>query len=124
MKQIILCTCLALPLPTLAQETGEINQGFSLIEEGAKLLFRGIITQMEPAIDDFAELAEEMEPALNFFSSEMGPALLRLMQTLDSVRYYSAPEVLPRGDIILRRKPDAPDYTPPPAPDDAGSIDL
>jgi len=91
------------------------------MEEGAKLLFRGLMSEMEPAIEDFSELAEGLEPALDLFATQMGPAFLDLMQTLDSVRYYDAPEVLPNGDIIIRRSPDAPEYMP---PEDAGTVDL
>jgi hypothetical protein len=52
----------------------------------------------------------------------MGPAFLDLIQTLDSVRYYERPEILPNGDIIIRRSPDAPLYSP--RTDDGDSIDL
>ncbi|SMX33074.1 hypothetical protein [Octadecabacter ascidiaceicola] len=112
MKHLILAALIALPAPALAQEEGEIEEGFSLMEEGAKLLFRGIMSEMEPAIDDFSDLAEELEPALELLATEMGPALIELIQTLDSVRYYERPEVLPNGDIIIRRSPDAPEYEP------------
>lgn len=112
MKHIILAACLALPMPALAQDEGEMSEGFSLMEEGARLLFRGIMNEMEPAIEDFGALAQELEPALDMLASEMGPAMLELFKTLDSVRYYEAPEVLPNGDIIIRRSPDAPDYVP------------
>lgn len=125
MKHLVVALSLALPVPVLAQESGasdgEIEEGFSLMEEGAKLLFRGIMNEMEPAIDDFGGLARELEPALEMLASEMGPALMELMQTLDSVRYYEAPEVLPNGDIIIRRSPDAPEFTP---RDDGDVIDL
>jgi len=112
MKHFILAACLSLPLPVFAQDDGDIEEGFSLMEEGAKLLFRGIMSEMEPAIDDFAGMAGELEPALDFLASEMGPALLELIQTLDSVRYYERPEILPNGDIIIRRTPEAPEYAP------------
>ncbi|MBT8410682.1 MAG: hypothetical protein KJP02_02650 [Octadecabacter sp.] len=120
MKQILLASSLALPLftvPVFAQQDGleqegEIEEGFSLMGEGAKLLFRGILNQMEPAIEDFTGMAQELEPALEMLASEMGPALIELMRTLDSVRYYEAPEILPNGDIIIRRSPDAPEYVP------------
>ena len=112
MKHLILVACLALPLPVFAQDDGEIEEGFSLMEEGAKLLFRGIMTEMEPAIDDFTGLAQEIEPALEMLASEMGPALMAMIRTLDSVRYYEAPEILPNGDIIIRRSEDAPPFEP------------
>ena len=112
MKHFIFAALIALPMPLLAQEEGEIEEGFSLMEEGAKLLFRGIMSEMEPAIDDFTGLATELEPALELLATEMGPALMELIQTLDSVRYYEGPEILPNGDIIIRRSPDAPVYKP------------
>lgn len=121
MKHLILATCLALPLPAFAQDDSDVEQGFSLMEEGAKLLFRGIITELEPAIDDFAGLAGELEPALEMLATEMGPALMELMQSLDSVRYYERPEILPNGDIIIRRSPGAPEFVP---RDDGDVIDL
>ncbi len=111
---LILTTALMLSSQALAQYTdeGEIDEGFSLIEEGAKLLFRGIMSEMEPAIEDFAGLATEIEPALEMLATEMGPALVELFQTLDSVRYYEHPEILPNGDIIIRRSIDAPKFEP------------
>jgi hypothetical protein len=122
MKHFILAVWLVLPLSASAQQESEVDEGFSLVEEGAKLLFRGIIAEMEPAINDFSELADELQPALDMLASEMGPAFLDLIQTLDSVRYYEPPEVLPNGDIIIRRSLDAPQYNPP--TDDGEGIDL
>ncbi|MCF2905477.1 hypothetical protein L0666_10790 [Octadecabacter sp. CECT 8868] len=112
MKHFLIAVCLCLPLPAFAEDEGELEEGFSLMEEGAKLLFRGLMNEVEPTLDEFSDLAGELEPALEMLASEMGPALLELVQTLDSVRFYDRPEVLPNGDIIIRRKPDAPEYTP------------
>lgn len=144
MRQIILAASISLPLfvgpfsagPVFAQQDGAqqngaqqddgIGEGFSLIEEGAKLLFRGILSEMEPAIQDFSGMAQELEPALELLATEMGPALLELMRSLDSFRYYAAPEILPNGDIIIRRNPDAPEYVPRGGdiPPENGAIDL
>lgn len=112
MKHLILVAFLTLPLPAIAQDDGDMEEGFSLMEEGAKLLFRGIMSEMEPAIDDFAGMAGELEPALEMLATEMGPALVEMMQTLDSIRYYEPPEILPNGDVIIRRSPEAPEYMP------------
>ena len=124
MKHLVLAACLTLPLPALAQEAGpeagEIEEGFSLMEEGAKLLFRGLMSEMEPALEEFSGMADELEPALELLATEMGPALMELMRTLDSVRYYERPEILPNGDIIIRRSPDAPAFEP----QDNAPIDL
>jgi hypothetical protein len=70
--------------PSLAQDTGEgsaadMEEGFSLLEEGTKLLLRGLLSEMEPAL-------RELQGAL---------------RELDA---YHPPEVLPNGDIIIRRK--------------------
>ena len=117
MKHVVLAACLILPLPAFAEDTGaeagEIEEGFSLMEEGARLLFRGMMSEMEPALEDFTGMAQELEPALELLATEMGPALMELMRTLDSVRYYERPEILPNGDIIIRRSPDAPEFDVP-----------
>jgi len=119
MKQIsilALVACLS-TAPALAQEAedGDISEGLSLMEQGALLLFRGMMDEVEPAIEDFSGMAEDLEPTLRLLATEMGPALVELFETVDSIRYYDAPEFLPNGDIIMRRKPNAPDFTPPAA---------
>jgi hypothetical protein len=81
---IALTVCLGLALPAAAQGTGEggpadMEEGFSLLEEGTRLLLRGLMAEMEPAFRD----------------------LLGRLQELDS---YHPPEVLPNGDILIRRK--------------------
>ncbi|HKL68915.1 hypothetical protein [Salibaculum sp.] len=116
MKQIVVAGLLALtPLTVTAQSDtpeGEIGEGFSLMEEGARLMFRGILREMEPAMEDVEGMARKIRPALDMLASEMGPALIELMGKLDDVRHYTAPEVLPDGDIIIRRREDAPPYDP------------
>ena len=104
--------------PASAQESeaeppGEIAEGFSLMEEGARLLMRGLAEEMEPALEELQDMAREIEPALRAFAAEMGPALTELMRIVDEIRYYEAPELLPNGDIILRRRDDAPAYVAP-----------
>ena len=34
----------------------------------------------------------------------MGPALIELMAKIDDITAYYPPEILPNGDIIMRRK--------------------
>lgn len=99
--------------PLAAQETEE--EGLSLMERGAKLFMEGIMKEMEPAIDEFQGLAEEMGPALRQFANEMGPKLSELLDEVEDWNAYQAPEMLPNGDIIIRRKPDHP-LTPPDTP--------
>lgn len=116
MKQIILATFLvATPLlPATAQESSETDteDGFNLMEEGARMLLRGLMTEMEPAIDDLRDTFDEMGPAFAEFAQSVGPAFAELLEQVDDIRNYEAPEILPNGDIIIRRSPDAPVWVP------------
>lgn len=117
MKHLIAVTALAtftaLPLSAEVAETpDDTSEGFSLMEEGAKMLLRGLMAEMEPAIDDLKGMSDEMGAAMAEFGETMGPALAELMRKVDDMRNYEAPEILPNGDIIIRRSPDAPAYVP------------
>ena len=98
-----LATACFLAFPVLAQEAEE-EDGFSLMEEGAKLLFRGLVQEMEPALEDLRGFADEFEPGLKDFVTEMGPGLIDLLGKIDDLSVYHMPEILPNGDIIMRRK--------------------
>lgn len=80
---------------------GDMREGMDLLGEGMRLFFRGLGDELEPALRD---LAQTMEPALK-----------KLMEIVDDFGSYDLPERLPNGDIIIRRKPDAP---PVPSPGD------
>jgi len=70
-----------------------MSEGLTLMEEGAKLLFHGLMTEMEPALKDLQGLADQMAPALT-----------ELQGLIGDFTNFHAPEVLPNGDIIIRRK--------------------
>jgi len=89
--------------PVAAQDAAE-EEGRSLMEEGARLFFEGIQREMGPALEGLRDRAQEMEPALRQFVEEMGPALRDLMGEIGDLSAFHAPEVLPNGDILLRRK--------------------
>lgn len=91
------------------------------MEEGAQLFLRGLMQEMDPAIRELEGLAKELEPAFREFALVMGPALNTLVETVDSFTYYEAPEILDNGDILIRRRPDAPPYE---APDPAGDAEI
>ena len=125
MKQIAALT-IALGLmvaPVMAQEQNEseTEDGFSLMEEGARMLMRGLMTEMEPAITELRDSFEEMGPAFAEFAQSIGPAFAELLNEVDDLRNYQAPEFMPNGDIIIRRKPDAPIWEPDP---DTGEVEL
>ncbi len=101
MRKIILAL-LILPLsPAFAQDTpavpkADTEEGFSLMEEGAKLFMRGLMSEMEPALNEMGEAVALMEPALR-----------DMLALIDDIRNYESPKMLENGDIIIRRKPTA-----------------
>jgi hypothetical protein len=116
-RWIVIALIAALPAHAIAQEAEK--DGFSLMEEGAKLFLRGMMEEAEPALDELRRFAEEMQPAMRQFVEEMGPALNELMGKIDDLSNYEPPEMLPNGDIILRRK-----VPMPPADQGSGEIEL
>ncbi|RYH01824.1 hypothetical protein EU805_11555 [Salipiger sp. IMCC34102] len=111
MKQIVLAASLALAaVPATAQEE---ERGRDLMEEGAKLLLRGLLNEASPAIRELQDLAQDVGPAMRMLREEMGPALAEIMANIDDIGNYLPPEILPNGDIVIRRAPTAPPYAPP-----------
>lgn len=81
----------ALALPASAQDkpapNPELGEGIDLLGRGAELILEGLL-------------------------AELGPAWAEMVRLLDNINAYHPPEILPNGDIIIRRKqdllPDAP----------------
>ena len=125
MKQI-LAPVFALSLfvaPVYAQGP-EPEEGFDLIEEGAQILLRGLLSEMAPAINEFEDLADEYGPKMLRFTQEIGPGFADLIAQMDDLSFYEAPEFLPNGDVIMRRRDDAPRFRPEIAPDSVPDIEL
>ena len=111
--------------PALAQDSDvpegqDADQGQSLMERGARMFLEGMRREMEPALEDLRDLMVEMGPAMQQFIRDMGPALADLLGRIDDLSAYEAPELLPNGDILIRRKPES---GPLPPPED-GEIDI
>ena len=115
MKHAVLALMLALsPLATTAQEaapetapeTAPTEEGPSLMERGLSLFFQGFQQEMEPALGEMGRVLEQLGPTI-------APAMERLMTMVDDMTNYEMPEMLENGDIIIRRKPDAPPVEPP-----------
>lgn len=76
----------------------------------------GTVASAEPAEEP--RLPEMLDRALRELMDEVRPALedaLDYMQSfgaIDDPRHYALPEVLPNGDIIIRRRDGAPPYRP------------
>lgn len=68
----------------------------------------------------FEDLGRETDRLLGDLSRRLAPALRDLERELEKLDRYEAPEILPNGDILIRRKrspqapdaPDAPDAPP------------
>lgn len=87
----ILCLAALLAAPASAQTPGsaDIGEGMDRLGEGARLVLRGLMGEVEPRMRELAE-------ALDAWDFEgFG---------LDDLGAYHPPELLPNGDIILRRK--------------------
>lgn len=117
MKQTIALTFAAALFftPAVAEDNpdapdAEMSEGLDLMEEGARMLMRGLIVELEPTLD-----------ALRDSFQDMGPAFGTFLEQVDDLRNYQAPELLPNGDILMRRRPDAPIWEPEP---DGAEIEL
>ncbi|MEM9011304.1 MAG: hypothetical protein AAGE18_08760 [Pseudomonadota bacterium] len=65
------------------------------------------------------ELGESLRQQLESLLDELTPEVEELLDELRKLDRYEAPEILPNGDIIIRRKPDPePDQDEDEAPDD------
>jgi len=96
MRNAFVALCLTLT-PAMAQNSPapapEVEEGWTLIERGAKLLFEGLMTEIEPKLDDLGEAVAGLEPQVR-----------NLITMLGDFRNYHAPEKLENGDILIRRK--------------------
>ena len=120
-KQTLLAGILAsalLAAPAVAQDVApdlpeEETPG--LMQRGAEMFLRGLMNEMGPSL-------REMESALK----DVQPEIRKLLALVDDLRNYQAPERLPNGDILIRRKPDAPPLVAPdgPTPPKEGEVDL
>ncbi len=60
-----------------------------------------------PTEDELEQLGELAESWMKRFADQMSPMVEQLKSMVDDMNAYQAPEMLPNGDIIIRRKPDA-----------------
>jgi hypothetical protein len=78
MFRVLILSLVLAASPAFAQQEEE-PQGRDLMGEALRLFMKGLMAEMEPALDDLGNL-------------------------LDNLDAYHPPEVLPNGDIIIRRK--------------------
>lgn len=94
MKHAIFALML-LPTAALAQTAppSDADKGLGLMQQGAELLFNHMMGQVEPSLQDMAKALQDAQPKL-----------MEILGMMDDLANYHAPEKLPNGDIILRRK--------------------
>ena len=95
--------CTALALPVQAQEEDrKIPDG----TQGAELFLEGLRQGNGARNRRFARAwsINSARPCSRFMQ-EMGPALAELAAQVQDWSAYEAPEMLPNGDIIIRKKP-------------------
>jgi hypothetical protein len=92
----------------------------------AALLGTAALAQAQAADDQVDErpgdlpLPERLDRALRDMMEGVQPTLedaldyLRSFGAVDDPRHYEMPEILPNGDIIIRRRDDAPEFHPEP----------
>lgn len=109
---ILAAALIWLPPGASAEAEGRsLEQRLETLRDEAGTLLRGLIDELEPHLD------------------AIGPQLRALAEQLGGLAAYHPPELLPNGDIILRRRqpsdttaPESPEPDPPPpefpAPDD------
>lgn len=78
-------------------------------------------TKPVPEPDSFTEFTETLRDLFGDFAQDIAPMFENFGNQIKGLGLYEAPEVLPNGDIIIRRKPDAPREKP---GDQEGTVDL
>ena len=84
--------------------SAEEDSGRSLMAEGMELFLKGLQDEIAPTLDGFTAMMEEIGPGLQGFLEEMGPKLGAVFSKVEDWSSYHAPEMLPNGDIIMRKK--------------------
>lgn len=114
MKRILLIAFFV-GVPSFAPAQSVPEPGYSQMEKGAQMFLDGMMREMAPALESLSGLAEKMGPAMRGFAKEMGPALGEILDRVEDWSDYEPPQMLPNGDIIIKRKPEPPSDERPPA---------
>lgn len=89
MAGILAIFTLTAGLAVLPAQAGSPEAEERPLSEELDTLFREMIEKMKPALDELLETLEVLE-------------------NIDSIEHYERPEIMPNGDIIIRRRDDAP----------------
>ena len=108
MKQVILAPAFALTLTVLPASAETAPGEQSLWDWGMSLFGESLNEELEPLAD--------MKALLDQLGPNIAPAMEKLMALVDDMTNYDMPVMLENGDILIRRKPDAPKVEPPADP--------
>lgn len=104
MKEILpIFAAVVMALPAYAQTYGQ-TQG----QTEDQTLAQSADSPLENLFEDFRkqleEFSDEVGPMMEGFTKEVSPLLEGLADQLKDLNAYHAPEILPNGDILIRRK--------------------
>lgn len=109
MRRLLILALLAVP-GTAPAQTGT-EEGLGLVERGLGIIAENLWRDIGP---DLNRLGQDMGGAL----ADLAPMLQDLAVLVDDLGNYHAPERLENGDVLIRRKADAP--PPPPLGESLG----
>ena len=95
MRHILIAISMAFAPHAALGDDGDMDRGLSLLEDGVGLVLQGLLSEIEPRLS-------------------------QLEDALGELNAYHPPEILPNGDILIRRR--TPDE--PPAPQRGDEIEL
>ena len=107
------------PAPEITEDSNREK-----ILRGWDSLVEGLQDELTPGLEALRDWADMAGPALESFLEEMGPALTEVINNVRDWTQYETPEILDSGDIIIRRKQDAPPLELPSETEEDGPIDI
>ncbi|MEO0914756.1 MAG: hypothetical protein AAFY59_17530, partial [Pseudomonadota bacterium] len=102
MKHMLAAAFIAL---SATQAPAQEEDPSPFFEKWAEETMKGLLEEIQPELES---MMEELGPQLDGLFAEMVPRLQELTEKLGGLVMYEMPEVLPNGDIIIRRKKSAP----------------
>lgn len=112
MRTLVLALLIAAP-PAFADEGAPRTFLDDLFEEFANRTEDAMRDMIEDIQPEFEEFLNELGPEVEDLMGRIVPELQELADELGGMVLYELPEVLPNGDIIIRRR-----RTAPPVPED------
>ncbi len=104
MKTIKVCALILGLCVPVGSASAEEDSSRSLMAEGMELFLKGLQDEIAPTLDGFTAMMDEIGPGLQGFLEEMGPKLGAVFSKVEDWSSYHPPEMLPNGDIIMRKK--------------------